>query len=117
VRKKEQDAIEAAGAVVAGAGAGLLAVEVAGLSAVGAVGTGAGIGAAAGPVGAGVGALAGLAGFGLYKLGCSIFSDDDECCEDEEDDQAVKWAPDTRYFTYADRFGQPARPKTSARRN
>jgi hypothetical protein len=50
-----------------GAGAGALVVEVAGLSAVGAVGSGAGIGMAAGPAGMLLGGLTGLALLGIAR--------------------------------------------------
>jgi hypothetical protein len=50
-----------------GAVAGASAVTATGMTAVGIVGTGAGIGAAAGPVGIAVGALGGLAVYGLKK--------------------------------------------------
>ena len=51
--------------VAKAAGAGVVAAT--GLTAVGAVGGGAGIGAAASPVGIAVGALAGLAFYGISK--------------------------------------------------
>lgn len=53
-------------AVVGGA-AGYGAVAATGLTAAGMVGSGAGIGTAAGPVGVVAGALIGLAGYGLYR--------------------------------------------------
>ena len=43
-------------------------MTVIGFSAVGMVGTGAGIGAAAGPVGAAVGAVFGVAVYGIYEI-------------------------------------------------
>jgi hypothetical protein len=51
-----------------GAGVGLAAVQASGLSAAGMVGSGTGIGAAAGPVGAAFGAIAGLAVVGLLHV-------------------------------------------------
>jgi hypothetical protein len=62
------EALKAGGAATAGAAVGYGAVAAAGLTAVGAAGSGAGIGAAAGPVGAAVGALTGLAVYGIYRV-------------------------------------------------
>jgi hypothetical protein len=59
--------LKTAGAAVVGAGVGAAVVEVAGLSAIGVLGTGASFGAAAGPVGAVLGGLVFLAGWGVYQ--------------------------------------------------
>lgn len=65
---KAEKAAVAAGFTGAGAAVGYGATVVAGVSAVGVVGSGAGIGAAAGPIGAAVGALVGLAAYGVYSI-------------------------------------------------
>ena len=62
------EAIKAGVAIVGGGAIGYGAVTAAGITAVGAIGSGAGIGTAAGPVGAAAGALAGLAGYGVYRI-------------------------------------------------
>jgi len=65
---KKVEAVKAAGAAVVGGTAGYGVVTATGMTAVGAVGSGAGMGAAAGPVGIAVGAVAGLAVYGLYRV-------------------------------------------------
>ncbi len=62
------EAITAGAATTGGAVVGYVTMSVAGISAIGAVGEGACVGSAAGPVGTAVGALIGLAGYGLYRV-------------------------------------------------
>lgn len=59
---------KAAAAAGAGAATGYGVVTITGMSAIGMVGSGAGFGAAAGPVGAVAGAIAGLAAYGVYRI-------------------------------------------------
>lgn len=54
--------------MVAGAAAVYGVVEATGMTAVGVIGSGAGFGAAAGPVGLAVGALAGLSVYAVYRV-------------------------------------------------
>ena len=62
------EAVKAGGAAVGRAGIGYVAVATTGVTAAAMTGTGAGFGAAVGPVGAVIGAAVGLAGYGLYRL-------------------------------------------------
>lgn len=62
-----KEVTKATGSAIVGVVVGGLAVEAAGLTAIGAVGSGTGFGAAAGPVGMALGALGGLAFYGIYK--------------------------------------------------
>ena len=61
-------AAKAVGVAAVGAGTGYAAIALTGLTAIGPVGGGAGIGAATGPVGAAVGALVGLAAYGVWRI-------------------------------------------------
>jgi hypothetical protein len=70
--KKNNESYKAGAAAAAGGAAGYAATTASGMTAIGVIGKGAGMGAAAGPVGAAAGALIGLAGYGLYRL----FTDD-----------------------------------------
>lgn len=65
---KNERAAYATASVVGGALLGYGATAATGMTAVAAVGGGAGVGAAAGPVGAAVGALVGLSAYGMKKL-------------------------------------------------
>ena len=67
-RRTAVRALEATGSAAAGAGIGVGAVTASGLTAAGMVGSGTGIGAAAGPVGAAAGALVGLAFYGVFRV-------------------------------------------------
>jgi hypothetical protein len=62
------EATKAGVATATGAGLGYGVVYLTGMTAVGAVGSGAGVGAAAGPVGAAIGAGLGLAAYGVYRI-------------------------------------------------
>ncbi len=62
----KQEAIKAGAATVGGAALGYGIVATTGVTAVGVIGGGAGIGSAAGPIGTAIGALVGLAGYGVY---------------------------------------------------
>jgi len=66
------DVIAPVTAAVGGAGLGSTLVAAKGLTAAGMVGSGAGVGAAAGPVGAGVGALVGVTAYTTYRAGNSL---------------------------------------------
>lgn len=63
-----REAATAAVSAVAGAITGYGVVATTGMSAVGVMGSGAGIGAAAGPVGMVAGAVIGLACYGVYRV-------------------------------------------------
>lgn len=65
-RKNEK--AKAAGAAAIGAAAGYGTVAASGMTAVGVIGSGAGFGAALGPIGAAAGAVLGLAGYGVYRV-------------------------------------------------
>jgi hypothetical protein len=64
----KQEAIKASAATIGGGTIGYIATDLAGLTAVGAVGEGACVGLSAGPVGAVGGALLGLAVYGVYRV-------------------------------------------------
>ena len=66
--KRLKEAGKVVGAAGAGAVAGYGVVVATGVTAAGMVGTGAGFGAAAGPVGIVGGAVVGLAAYGVYRL-------------------------------------------------
>ena len=67
MQQRTKSLLQAAGAAGAGALAGKGTVMMTGMSAVGMVGQGAGVGAAAGPLGVVAGAIVGLAGYGLIR--------------------------------------------------
>ena len=69
---KQAEIAKAGGATVAGGVVGGTAVVISGLSAAGAMGSGAGIGMSAGPLGVIAGGILGLAGYGIYRLVGSI---------------------------------------------
>ena len=65
---KQAEITKASGATVAGGVVGGVSVAMSGLSAAGAMGSGAGIGMGAGPLGVIAGGILGLAGYGIYRL-------------------------------------------------
>jgi hypothetical protein len=80
-RKFKKKAKQAAGplfATGAGASIGCWAVAASGMTAVGMVGGGAGVGSAAGPVGVAVGAMGGLATYGLVRAVVDLVEPDND---------------------------------------
>ncbi len=65
---KVPQAAIAGGSMAAGGALGYLGITLSGMTAVGAVGSGAGAGMAAGPSGAIAGSIVGLAGYGAYRV-------------------------------------------------
>ncbi|MGO9572358.1 MAG: hypothetical protein ACLP5H_32990 [Desulfomonilaceae bacterium] len=65
---KMKERMKAVSSTVVGGAVGYGVVAATGMTAIGAIGGGAGIGAAAGPVGAVAGAVTGLAVYGVYRL-------------------------------------------------
>ncbi len=66
--RQKKEVAKAAGFATAGAALGKGVVVAKGMTAIGVLGKGVGLGAAAGPVGMVIGAGIGLAGYGLYRL-------------------------------------------------